>query len=55
MFENALDLEITDDSCILLENDKWVRIKELIKYPFIKLAIEKVCVFLGNGLISVFL
>ena len=55
MFESALDLEITDDSCILLENDKWVRIKELIKYPFIKLAIEKVCVFLGNGLISVFL
>jgi len=41
MFEGALDLEITDDSCVLLENDKWVRLKELIKYPFIELAIEK--------------
>ena len=44
MFEGALDLEITDDSCVLLENDKWVRIKELIKYPFIDLAIEKVSI-----------
>lgn len=42
MFEEALDLEITDNTSILLENDKWIRIKELIKYPFIKLAIEKV-------------
>ena len=58
MFEGALDLEITDDSCVLLENDKWVRLKELIKYPFIELAIEKVSIswpgFLSSQFIVLF-
>ncbi len=42
MFENALDLDITEAACILLEDGNWVRIKELMKYPFIKLAVNKV-------------
>eukprot|EP00794_Sanderia_malayensis_P000598 gene597-1259_t len=40
MFETALDQD-PDDAIILCENGKWVRISELMKYPFIKLAIKK--------------
>ena len=43
MFESALDLEVTRDTCILLNDGEWVRIEELIKFPLIKLALEKVC------------
>eukprot|EP00794_Sanderia_malayensis_P000593 gene593-1255_t len=40
LFEGALDQD-PDDAVILCEDGKWVRISELMKYPFIKLAIKK--------------
>ena len=42
MLEQAYDNKLTGEECILLENDKWVRLKEIFNYRFIKEAIHKV-------------
>lgn len=42
MIERGLGRDANGDEYILLEEGKWIKMSNLLKYPYIKRAIEKV-------------
>ena len=42
LIERGLKRDINEEECILLEEGKWIRMSNLIKYKYIQRAIEKV-------------
>ena len=50
MLEQAFDKDLTGEECILLGDDKWVRVREIFNFKFIKEAISRVLFCFGSFL-----